>query len=237
MPAQFKISGQHVKKLPLGRLLPVLKVESIELLSFEEVRKKLKAQVSSIQVLKDIPIAAIVGSVNRYQDFLRDFLPRHNIDAERWSNIDVANQGMIGLPPIEVYQIGEAYFVIDGNHRVSVAKQLGAIEIQAYVTKVQSRVSISPDVSPEDLILKSEYVEFLENTNIDNLRPEADLTVTVPGQYEVIIEHISVHRYFMGIDQQHDISYEEAVTDWYDNIYLPIVMIIRGKRIIDRFSQ
>jgi hypothetical protein len=225
------------QKATLREIIARIKGESIELLSFEEVRKKLKAQVSSIQVLKDIPIVSIVGSVNRYQDFLRDFLPRHNIDAERWSNIDVANQGMIGLPPIEVYQIGEAYFVIDGNHRVSVAKQLGAIEIQAYVTKVQSRISISPDISPEDLILKSEYVEFLENTNIDNLRPEADLTVTVPGQYEVIVEHISVHRYFMGIDQQHDISYEEAVTDWYDNIYLPIVMIIKEKGLLIDFPN
>ena len=225
------------QKATLREIIARIKGESIELLSFEEVRKKLKAQVSSIQVLKDIPIAAIVGSVNRYQDFLRDFLPRHSIDSERWSNIDVANQGMIGLPPIEVYQIGETYFVIDGNHRVSVAKQLGAVEIQAYVTKVQSRVSIAPDVSPEDLILKSEYVEFLETTNIDNLRPEADLTVTVPGQYEVIKEHISVHRYFMGIDQQHDISYAEAVTDWYDNIYLPIVMIIKEKGLLIDFPN
>ena len=160
------------QKASLREIIARFKGESIELLSFEEVRKQLKAQVSAIQVIKDIPIAAIVGSVNRYQDFLRDFLPRQNIDAERWSNIDLANQGLIGLPPIEVYQIGEAYFVIDGNHRVSVAKQLGAVEIQAYVTKVQSRVSINPDVSPEDLILKSEYVEFLETTNIDNLRPE-----------------------------------------------------------------
>jgi nucleotide-binding universal stress UspA family protein len=211
--------------------------ESIELLSFEDVRKKLKAQISAIQEIKDIPIESIVGSVNRYQDFLRDFLPRQNIAAERWSNIDLANQGMIGLPPIEVYQIGEVYFVMDGNHRVSVAKQLGAVEIQAYVTKVQSRVSITPDVSPEDLILKSEYVEFLEATNIDNLRPEADLTVTVPGQYEVIEEHISVHRYFMGIDQQHEISYEETVTDWYDNIYLPIVLIIREKGLLIDFPN
>ena len=225
------------QKASLREIIARIQGESIELLSFEEVRKQLKAQVSAIQVIKDIPIAAIVGSVNRYQDFLRDFLPRQNINAERWSNIDLANQGMIGLPPIEVYQIGEAYFVIDGNHRVSVAKQLGAVEIQAYVTKVQSRVSINPDVSPEDLILKSEYVEFLETTNIDNLRPEADLTVTVPGQYEVIEEHISVHRYFMGIDQQHEISYAETVIDWYDNIYLPIALAIKEKGLLIDFPN
>jgi nucleotide-binding universal stress UspA family protein len=230
----FKSARQ---KATLREIIARFKGESSELFSFEEVRQQLKAQVSPIKVLQDIPITAIIGSVNRYQDFLRDFLPRQNINAERWSNIDIANQGMIGLPPIEVYQIGEVYFVIDGNHRVSVAKQLGTTEIQAYVTKVQSRVSLTPDVSPEDLILKSEYVEFLENTNIDNLRPEANLTVTVPGQYEVIKEHISVHRYFMGIDQQHEITYSDSVTDWYDNIYLPIVTIINEKGLLIDFPN
>src|SRR4030042_5107073 len=94
------------QKAILSEIIARLKGESTELLSFEDVRQKLKAQVSSKIILKEIPISAIVGSVNRYQDFLRDFLPRRYIDMERWSNIDAANQGMIGLPPIEVYQIG-----------------------------------------------------------------------------------------------------------------------------------
>jgi nucleotide-binding universal stress UspA family protein len=154
---------------------------------------------------------------------------------ERWSNIDLANQGMKGLPPIEVYQIDEVYFVIDGNHRVSVAKQLGATEIEAYVTEVQSRVSLTADVRPEDLILKSEYAEFLENTNLDKLRPEAELSVTVPGQYVVIEEHIAVHRYFMGIEQQREITSTDAITDWYDNVYFPVVSIIRDKGLLIDF--
>ena len=223
------------QKAILSEIIARFKGKSTELLAFEEVRQKLKAQVSSKKILKEIPISAIVGSVNRYQDFLRDFLPRGNIDMERWSNIDLANQGMKGLPPIEVYQIDEVYFVIDGNHRVSVAKQLGATEIEAYVTEVQSRVSLTADVRPDDLILKSEYAEFLENTNLDKLRPEAELSVTVPGQYEVIEEHIAVHRYFMGIEQQHEITSTDAIIDWYDNVYFPVVSIIRDKGLLIDF--
>jgi len=104
----------------------------------------------------------------------------------------------VGLPPIEVYQIGEVYFVQDGNHRVSVAYQLGARYIQAYVTEVQTRVPLTPDVQPVDLILMAEYADFLEGTRLDELRPGADLRTSIPGQYQALSEHIDVHRYYMG---------------------------------------
>ena len=211
--------------------------ESTELLSFEEVRQKLKAQVGPQKVLKEIPINAIIGSVNRYQDFLRDFLPGQNIDEERWANIELANYSMIGLPPIEVYQIDEVYFVSDGNHRVSVPKQLGSDQIQAYVTNVPTRVPLSTDIRPEDLILKSEYIDFLEYTNLDKVRPVSNLSVTVPGEYEVIEEHIAVHRYFMGIEQQREIPVSEAAADWYDKVYLPVVNIIQERGLLIDFPN
>ncbi len=210
---------------------------SNELLSFDEVRQKLKAQVSAKRVLKEIPLAAIIGSVNRYQDFTRDFLPSKNIDEERWANIELADYGSKGLPPIEAYQIGDVYFVSDGNHRVSVAKQLGAMQIQAYVTDVQSRVAISPDDRPEDLILKAEYTDLLEHTNLDKVRLQADVTVTVPGEYAVLEEHIAVHRYFMGIDLQRDVSVSEAAADWYDTVYLPVVSIIQERGLLIDFPN
>ncbi len=208
---------------------------STELLSYDEVRQKLKAQVSPKKVLKEIPVDAIIGSVNRYQDFLRDFLPGKNIDEERWANVELANSSLQGLPPIEVYQIGEVYFVGDGNHRVSVAKQIGTALIQAYVTELQTRVPLTPEIQPEGLILKAEYTDFLEHTSLDKSRPGSDLSVTVPGQYELIEEHIAVHRYFMGIEQQREIPVAEAAADWYDRVYLPVVNIIRDRGLLIDF--
>ena len=225
------------QKATLREIIARFMGNSTELLSFDEVRQKLKAQIGAKKVLKEIPINAIIGSVNRYQDFSRDFLPLENINEERWANIELASQGSVGLPPIEAYQIDQTFFVSDGNHRVSVAKQLGATEIQAYVTEVQTRVPLTADLLPEDLILKSEYAEFLENTNLDKLRPDADLSVTVPGQYEVIEEHIAVHRYFMGIEQQQEIPLCESVADWYDNVYLPVVSIIRDRGLLMDFPH
>lgn len=228
----FRLARQ---KATLREIIARITGDNTELLSYDEVRQKLKAQVIPKKLLKEIPINSIIGSVNRYQDFSRDFLPGNNVNEERWTNVELANYGSQGLPPIEVYQIGEAYFVSDGNHRVSVAKQLGNDLIQAYVTEVQTRVPITPEVQPEDLILKSEYIEFLEHTNLDKERPGSDFSVTVPGQYEIIEEHIAVHRYFMGIEQQRETSVSEAAVHWYDNVYIPVVKIIRDRGLLIDF--
>jgi nucleotide-binding universal stress UspA family protein len=221
----------------LKEILARITGDSTQLLSFDEIRQKLKVKGSSDRGLRDIPLDAIVGSVGRYNDFTRDFLPKNDTDEERWARVKAAATGMVGLDPIEVYQIGDAYFVKDGNHRVSVARQLGASHIQAYVTEIQTRVPLSTDVTPDDLILKAEYADFLEKTRLDELRPNCDLSVTVPGQFPILLEHIDMHRYFMGLDFQRDISYEEAVTHWYDKVYMPIVHIIRERGILRFFPN
>jgi nucleotide-binding universal stress UspA family protein len=219
----------------LKELLARLTGESTLLLSYDEVRRQLRGAGGVERGLKDIPLDAIVGSVGRYTDFTRDFLPRREVSAERWARVKIVASGLIGLPPIEVYQIGEVYFVKDGNHRVSVARRLGATHIQAYVTEVHSRVPLTPDLQPDDLILKAEYTSFLESTRLDELRPQADLSVSVPGRYQVLLEHIDVHRYFMGLDFQRDVEYPEAVAHWYDTVYLPVVRIIREQGILHNF--
>lgn len=207
------------------------------LLSYEDVRKKLQAIEKSSQHLAEIPLDAIVGSVDRYHDFTRRYLPRKSINRGRWAKVMSYARGLTGLPPIEVYQIGQVYFVKDGNHRVSVARRLGNKTIQAYVTDVEVRVKVTPDLEPDDLIIKAEHVRFLEKTKLDKLRPDADLTATAAGAYPTILEHINVHRYFMGLDQQRDISYQDAVTHWYDAVYLPVIQTIHSRRLLLDFPD
>jgi nucleotide-binding universal stress UspA family protein len=223
------------RQAALQDIMARLTGKSVDLLSFEDVRQKLKAKGIVGQRLEDIPLDAIVGSVGRYADFTRSFLPRQDSDQERWARVKAAATDLGGLPPIEVYQIGEVYFVRDGNHRVSVAREVGAPEIQAYVTEVRTRVPLSPDVQPDDLIVKAEHADFLERTRLDEIRPEADLSVTVTGQYQALEEHIEVHRYCMGLEQEREIAYEEAVGHWYDEVYLPVVRVIRERGILRDF--
>ncbi len=179
--------------------------EEMELLSYDEVRQHLRAIEKSAEQLVEIPLDAIVGSVGRYHDFTRKFLPKASISQDRWARVMAHTKGLSGLPPIDVYKIGEVYFVKDGNHRVSVARQMGNTAIQAYITEVESRVHLSQEITPDDLIIKAEYVRFLEKTSLDKLKSGADLSATKPGAYPALLEHISVHRYYLGIEQDHEI--------------------------------
>lgn len=223
------------RQADLKEMLARLTGKSADLLSYEEVRRKLRAFRTGRSMLKEIPLDAIIGSVGRYNDFTRDFLPKSDRDKDRWTRVRVAMADWSGMPPIEVYQIGQAYFVLDGNHRVSAARQLGMTHIPAYVTEVKARVELTPDDQPDDLIIKAEYAEFLEHTHLDLLRPGANLIVTVPGQYRILEEHIETHRYFMGLEQKREIPYEEAVAHWYDTVYLPVVQVIRERGILHDF--
>lgn len=209
--------------------------KSIDLLSFDEVRQKLRLTDERYIGLQEIPIDKIVGSVGRYKDFTRSFLPRTNAVRSRWQRLDAMARGSEGFPPIEVYKVGDVYFVIDGNHRVSVARQLGSKTIEAYVTELPTSVPLEADIQPDDLLIKQGYADFLRQTHLDVIRPGSSVILTEPARYQEVIEHISVHKYFMGIEQKRDISWEEAVASWYDNVYMPLISLIREYDILSQF--
>jgi hypothetical protein len=178
-----------------------------DLLSYDDVRKQLRAIESADRKLLEIPLSSIVGSVNRYTDFTRDFMPKRSINGERWARVKAASQDMVGLPPIEVYQIGEVYFVQDGNHRVSIARQDGASSIQAYVKEVHTKISLTPDFQPDDLIIKAEYLDFFENTHIDELRPKSLLNTTSPGRYPSILQQIEAIKFAIEYKRSKEIPF------------------------------
>ncbi|MGB8215374.1 MAG: universal stress protein [Anaerolineales bacterium] len=222
------------RKAAVQEILARLAGKSSELLSYEEVAEKLKLNVRTEGGVREIPLKAIVGSVGRYSEFTRDFLPRKDGDQQRWAHVKAAldDPGSTGMPPIEVYKVGEVYFVLDGNHRVSVARQENFEFIEAHVIEVKTDIPITADIQPDDLIIKAEYADFLAQTEFASLRPGVDLSVTVPGQYEKLLEHIQIHRYYMGIDFQRDITYPEAVGHWYDAVYSSIIEPVRERGLL-----
>jgi nucleotide-binding universal stress UspA family protein/uncharacterized ParB-like nuclease family protein len=219
------------RRAAMEEIMARLTGKSADLLSFDEVSEKLKIKGFGSRALQEIPLDAIVGSVGRYYDFTRSFLPRQDSDKERWARIEVASAST-DLPPIEVYQIGQVYFVLDGNHRVSVARQRGQRRILAYVTEVQTQVPLTPETQPDDLILKAEYAQFLERTHLNEIRQGADFSVTAPGQYAVLEEDIQLHCDLMNLRQRRPISFQEAASHWYDKVYRPVVQVIRERGIL-----
>ena len=205
---------------------------SNQLLSYDDVAKKLRLQSRTERGLKNIPLDAIVGSVGRYTDFTRTFLPLQDSDLERWARVKAAMNDGTGLPPIEVYQVGDVYFVLDGNHRVSIARQEGLNSIEAYVTEFKTDIKLTPETKLDDLIIKSEYIEFLEKTDLTQARPNVDLSVTIPGQYEKLMEQIDICKY---MDENQTSTIQDAAANWYDTLYIPLAEAIRDRELLQWF--
>ncbi len=212
--------------------------KSTDLLSYDTVRKELKLHNTAIdRGLHEIPIDAIIGSAGRYEDFTKSFFPKRSSDEGRWARVKVAIESMTGVPPIEVYKVDQVYFVIDGNHRVSIARQMGSPSVQAYVKEIDVNVSLTPDLEPADLILKAEESDFFKQTRLNITRPDIDFSLTTPGMYSKLLEHIHTHRYFMGIDQNRPIEWEEGVIDWCDYTYKPVYDVIQQQGLLRKFPD
>ncbi|HSO13214.1 MAG TPA: hypothetical protein VLT51_12620 [Anaerolineales bacterium] len=207
------------------------------LLSYDDIKEKLHIGGPIYRGVQTVRVDQIAGSLNRYHEFDRVFLPASDKLAARWQSVNRAFYQDVSLPPVVLYKAGQVYFVVDGHHRVSVAREQGQIYIEAEVRECSTRVNITADIKPEDLEILEDKIHFLERTSFDSLRPDADIKLTIPDGFDRMLEHIAVHRYFMGLDLQRDISEEEAIADWYDHVYMPVVNVIRETNILKEFPQ
>jgi hypothetical protein len=116
-----------------------------------------------------------------------------------------------------------------------VARQQGAETIEAQVWEFDSRVPLWHDDDLKDVRIREEYLQFLERTRLDKFRPEQEIIFTELGRYWLLEEEVAIHRYYMGLEQGQEPSFQEAVLDWYDQIYLPLVEKVRALNILEYF--
>ena len=219
----------------MNRVWGTLSGQPTTLLAYDDIKEKLHIGGPIYRGVKTVRVDQIAGSLNRYHEFDRVFLPASDKLADRWQSVNRAFYQEISLPPVVLYKVGQVYFVVDGHHRVSVARELGQIYIEAEVRECSTRVNLTANIKPEDLSILQSKVQFLERTFLDSLRPEIDIKLTIPDGFDRMLEHIAVHRYFMGIDWKRDISEEEAIVHWYDNVYMPVINVIRDTEILKEF--
>ena len=213
--------------------------KSNELLSYEEVADKLKLQGRSDRGVQTIPVAAIIGSVGRYTDFTRTFLPRRADSMQRWANVKAAAMNPIGegVQHIEVYKVSEVYFVLDGNHRVSIARQEGWKTIDAHVIEIQTDIPLTPDTQPDELIVKAEYADFLEQTGLNKMSEPVDLKITIPGGYQKLLDEISTRLCQLKEEDRRDCSLQDSAESWYRDIYLPFAEAVRERGMMRWFPN
>jgi regulator of sigma D len=209
-------------------MINLLRGKPAELLSFDDIKARLRLREESYRGLQDVPLDRIVGSVGRYRDFTSSFLPKKQEMQERWSRVYAQIHSMEGVPPIELYKVGDVYFVRDGNHRVSVARRLNSKTIEAHVTELTTPVDLQPGMSEEELGAAVAYASFLEETSLGKTRPHHQtIALSEPSRYTDLLGHINLHQRVMEQVEGQGVTFEEAAANWYDNVYRPAVTLIR----------
>lgn len=219
--------------------LAVLRRQPNELLPFDWV-KHLAPEGEHQLGLQTIAVDQIIGSVDRYREFDRHYLPKEKHLDERWIGVRSAQLAGKELPPIQVYKVGDLYFVKDGNHRVSVARRQGQKYIDAHVIELNVSVPPDEDDTLRDLIIKGEYARFLKITKLDEVVPHhREILFTTPGRYDKLLDHIRTRQYYLDRKPeragQPPVTWEEAVKSWYERLYLRIVQNIEEHDVMFRF--
>lgn len=208
---------------------------SNKLLSFEEVKSALGAVESVYVGMRTVEVSKIIGSVGRHRDFDRAFLPSKGELGERWKKIDRMMQRAEELPPVSLFQIGDAYFVNDGNHRVSVARQQGVEMIDAEIIKLKSRVPIDSAITARDLLHKLELRLLLERLPFDRVLPEVELRLSDVSDYRAFATYVEAHGFRLSQLWRRYVAPDEALRDWYEYSYRPISEMIREEHVLISF--
>ena len=217
-----------------------LKPEEATLISFSDIKKLLKPSNEYYKGTLTVPVKLIVGSEGRYKDFDNHFFPKSNFLKKRWENIDRARLQNIELPPISLYEVGGLYFVRDGNHRVSVAKAQGIEFIDAEVVSLHSEIKLKPEYSKEKIIsqiINYEKRVFYNETNFGDITDYWCLDFSTTGQYDLIYNHIIIHKYYINIGIEKEIPFEDAVLSWFNNVYTPVVQAVRHHKLMRQFPK
>lgn len=204
------------------------------LIPFDEVRAELRQQNPLYRGLHQVSLDAIIGSVGRYRDFNRQFLPLTDNMRDRWVNVQSLTAAS-GWAPVELYKVGDAYFVRDGNHRTAIARQMGNRTIEAQVWEFPSLISLANAQSLDEALIALGSAEFEQKTQIDDWAPGHDIRFTVPGRYSELFIQIADIRHKIGKIDRRDVSFEEAAQLWYDLVYLPTITIIEASELTNAF--
>ena len=182
--------------------------------SFAEVQKEENAYNSVNLGIKEIPLGKIVGSVEKYSYFDKNFVPKNNIVKQRWISIYTAYMAETMLPPVILYKIKDDYYVYDGNHRVSVAKFLNFASIEAEVEE------FLPTKDTKDKIIYREHMFFEKETGIE------EIILSEPIKYKYLREEIESYTNLLSKRRNKTFTLKEGAAKWYKEIFLPIKVLL-----------
>lgn len=170
---------------------------------------------------RPINVAKIVGTVDRCDALTPEFLPKKERErSARFRSIMRAMESDVPLPPIEVYQLGREYYVIDGHHRVASAISRGLAYIDAIVTSV-----VLPDTTQENQ-LHNRRIFFARRTGLQHAE------FSQPESYNRALALIDAYAAASGAE---GLSYAEAARHWYERTYQPFCRRVESSGILEHF--
>jgi hypothetical protein len=216
--------------------LVLCKHDDVDLLPFDETRRRLRVMGQTYLGLREIPVDRIVGSVNRELDFDRNFKPRRGFSRGRLAGLRRAFADGV-VPPISVFEVGGAYFVEDGHHRVAMARERGADFIDAEVTRLQTNYEVPPDVDVAQLVHTEQQRILLEETGLGHARPDAVIEFSLLDGYSQLLDIIKAHGYDLARQRGTVPTPEEVAGNWYDSAYLPGIKAARDEGLAQRYES
>jgi DNA-binding Lrp family transcriptional regulator len=176
--------------------------------------------------IQTVALENITGSVGKYADFDSRFRPKKHLSTQRFSEIKQAMRQGRSIPPVMLYQIRNQYYVLDGNHRVAAAKELGWTEINAKVVELLSARNTMEN------LLYLEKRTFFEKTGLPR-----DIDLTEVGKYNYLEQQIQAHQAYLTSQSGKDCDFVRAARDWYHTIYQPLTTIIQNGGLLKYFPS
>ena len=200
--------------------------DSDHVFSFNEEQAKEEDVQFIDHGVQTIPLEKITGSVGKYFDFDSRFRPKQHVSRKRFTDIKKAMREGERLPPVNLYQIRNDYYVLDGNHRVAAAKELGRTEIRAKIVEL-----LSGNKTLENMI----YVERKKFHEKTGLKEAIELTEV--GKYHLLEKQIKKHQLYLAAQSGDDCDLSKAARDWFNTIYKPLVAIIESGGLLHYFPE
>jgi hypothetical protein len=203
-----------------------------DLLELDEVERRLRPFGRRYVGVRTIPIEHVVGTDGKASAFTRQFTPRHAFTRERLRSLAEAFPDG-GFPPIVAVKLGETYFVIDGHHRVALARRNGGATIDADVTELVARAPLPPGADMVEVVLRELERIFLEDSGLHAARPGVRLAASRPAVYLELLENLQVHGYHLMRENGRVLEDAEIAADWHDRIYEPLMRAVERDRLGD----
>ena len=200
------------------------------LIPLDDVSGRLGLKGQSYVGIRPIPIERIIGTVDRYEDFDRDFRPRRGHIGQRLASVREAFPHG-DFPPISVFEIGGSYFVSDGHKRVAAARQTGMASIDAEVIRLETGYELPADVDIVQLIHTEQHRLFMEQTGLERVRPAARIEFSRPQGYPELLDIVKAHGFDLMQQAGSWLEPHEVAQRWYDDVYLPAVAALRGEEL------